>query len=368
MSSAPGSTATASSPSAEPSRGRHRGSLLVCALVLAYVSLHPFHPLRLPGGDAFALFLRPKYYATFDILLNAAAYVPLGALACLVFRAGGDAGRAIWKAAAAGGAFSLAMETAQLFVPFRVASIADIAANAAGALMGALLFAGPLYAAATRPLGELRERLFVRGPWGDAGLALLALWIIAQLNPALPFFEAGSIGAGGEADPSEVEWPLLLLQVIAVALSTAGFGMFVSVLLNGPWGALRFTVALLSIALWLKFAAAATMLKPTFTADWVNEVRVIGLAAGLLLFIPLRNVPRRARTYLAILLVLAGTLFAKVVGDYTPLDDLVRLFNWTHGQLTTFASLTRYLHEVWPLLALAYLIALFVSSRSDPVR
>ena len=369
MSSAQASTATASSPSAEAPSRRHRGALLICALVLAYASLYPFYPPRPPGGDALSLFLRPRYFVGFDIALNALAYVPLGALACLVFRTtSGDTGRrAIVRAVLACAAFSLAMEVLQLFVPFRVSSIADVAANSIGALAGALLFADPLHALATRPLALLRERAIVPGPWGDAGLVLIALWVIAQLNPALPFFESGSI-VPNEAQPWETAVPLIALQAIAVALSVCGFGLFVSVLLNGPGGSLRFTILLLTAALWLKFATAAMMLKPTFSADWVNEVRVIGLAAGLLLFIPLRIFSLRARNYLAILLVLAGTLFARVVGDYSPMDDLLRLFNWPHGQLATFASLTRYLHEVWPLLALGYLIASFVARRREDVK
>ena len=364
MSSAPDSTAKASSPSLEGLvPGRHRGTLLICALVIAYASLHPFQPLRLPAADALSVFFRPKYLVSFDIALNAIAYIPLGALACLVFRATGNGMRAIVKAVALCAAFSLAMEMLQLFVPFRVASIVDVAANTAGALAGALLFADPAHAMVTRPLGALRERLLIPGPWGDAGLVLLALWVIAQLNPALPFFEAGTIGAEGDELPWQVEWPLLILQVIAVALSVCGFGLFASVLLKGPEGALRFTILLLTIALWLKFAAGSLMLKPHFSADWVNEARVIGMAAGLLIFIPVRNFPRAGRIYLAIVLVLAGALFARMIGDYSPLDDLVRLFNWPHGQLMTFASLTRYLHEVWPLLVLGFLIALFIRSR-----
>lgn len=370
MSSAQGSTAAASGPSAEPApSGRHRGPLLVCALVLAYASLHPFVPPRLPGDEALASFFRPRYVAAFDVALNVFAYAPLGALACLVRRVSGDGARAaIARATALCAAFSLAMEAAQLFVPFRVASIVDVAANTAGGFLGAMLFAEPVFTLVTRPSGQLRERLVVPGPWGDAGLALIALWILAQLNPALPFFEAGSIGPGG-ARPWEIEGSLIALQAIAVALSACGFGLFVSTLLNGPHGALRATALLLTAALWLKFAAGAMMLRPALSAEWVNEVRVIGLAAGLLLFIPLRVASRRARTYLAMLFVVAGTLFARVVGDYSPLEDLRRLFVWQHGQLGTFASLTRYLHESWPVLALVYLIASFVAQRRrDPVR
>ncbi len=269
---------------------------------------------------------------------------------------------AIAKAALLGLAFSLAMEAFQLFIPFRVASSVDVAANAAGALLGALAFADPVHALVTQPLGRLRERLVIAGGWGDAGLVLVVLWLIAQFNPALPFFAAGNIG--GEPDPSGT---LHALQAAAVGMSVCGFGLFVSVVLRGPAGGLRFTLLLLTIALWLKFVTTSVMLKPHLAAEWVTESRVLGMLAGIAIFVALRKLGRAARTYLATLLVLAGALFSKIFGAYSPVDDLLRLFSWPHGQLASFATLTRYLHEVWPAFALAYLVALFIGRRRDPL-
>ena len=86
-----------------------------------------------------------------------------------------------------------------------------------------------------------------------------------------------------------------LVTAGSVALSVAGFGFFVSVVLKGPGGALRWTLLLLSVALWCKFAMASVMLKPHLSAGWVTEGRVLGLAAGLLAFVPLRGLaPDRA--------------------------------------------------------------------------
>ena len=369
MSSAHGNIAKASRPSDDGwLRGRHRGALAICALLIAYASLYPFVPLRPPPSDALALFFNPRYLSAFDIALNALAYVPLGALACLVFRRPGEDTPAIAMALAFGTAFSFAMELFQLFVPFRVASVVDVASNAFGTLVGTLLFVQPIHELATRPLGRLRERLVIPGPWGDAGLVLVVLWLLAQLNPALPFFEAGNISEAGGAGTPEVTGTMIALQAISVAFSVAGFGLFISVLLQGPAGTLRTTLLLLTVALWLKFAAAAIMLRPHVTLDWANTGRVAGIAAGVLLLVPLRRFSRPARIYSSILLVLAGALFTKILGAYSPLDDLLRLFNWPHGQLTTFATLTRYLHESWPAAALAFLIAMFIWNRADPVR
>ena len=343
---------------------RYRGSLAVWVLLLAYASLYPFLPLRLASLEAVAGFLsRPRYVTTFDVALNVIAYIPLGTLACLYFRQSSEALRPILKAAAFGAAFSFAMESFQLFIPNRIASIYDTLANAAGALLGALAFADPFYSLVTRPLGEMRERLLIPGVWGDAGLVLVMLWLIAQLNPALPFFGAGNI-PGDAPGTAQLE----ILQWAAVAMSIWGFGLFVSALLKGEAGTLRVTLVLLSVALWLKFMAASFMLQPHFAEEWVSVGRVIGLAVGIALLVPTRRFPRAGRIYLGLVLVLAGALFSKIVGAYSQLDDFLRLFRWPYGQLASFATLTRFLHEAWPLMALVFLIALFLRVRRDAVR
>jgi VanZ family protein len=330
-------------------------------LLVAYASLYPFHPLRPPGADALAIFLRPKVLLEFDLAANVLAYVPLGALACLALGQGSERWRARARAVAACAALSLAMEACQLFISTRVASLYDVLANTAGAFAGSLLFVGPLYRHVTRPLAGARERLVTGGAWGDTGLLLVVLWLLAQINPALPFFEAGNIGAETDRQPLA-----FLVTAGSVALSVAGFGLFVSVVLKGPGGALRWTLLLLTAALWCKFATASVMLKPHHSAEWVSEGRVAGLVAGLFAFVPLRTVRRPARIYLAIVLTLAGALFAKIFGAYSALVEFLRLFSWPHGQLATFATLTRWIHEIWPLLVLAWLAGLFVWRRDEP--
>jgi VanZ family protein len=326
---------------------RYRGSAAVWALLLAYASLYPFAPLRLPSPESVAgFFLKPRYLVGSD-------------LACLYFRKAGDAARAIFKAVALGAAFSFLMEAAQLFIPNRVASLYDVMANAAGTLLGALAFVDPLYSVVTKPLGELRERVIIPGGWGDAGLVLVMLWLISQLNPALPFFGAGNIGGEAAIDLAYLQW-------FAVALSICGFGLFVSSLVTGTQGALRVTLVLLSIALWLKFVAASLMLQPHFSEGWVSTGRMLGLAAGILLFVPLRRLARAGRIYIALVMILAGALFSKIFGAYSPIEEFLRLFRWSHGQLAGFATLTRLLHEVWPFAAVVFLIALFLRVRRNP--
>ena len=336
---------------------RYRGSLLVWALLIAYASLYPFFPLRLPSMEAVAgFFTAPRYVIRSDIAFNVVAYLPLGMLACLYLRSVGEGRHAIAKAVALGAGFSLAMETLQLFVPNRVASLVDLAANAGGALLGALVFMDPLYTVVTRPLGDLREAVVIPGAWGDAGLVLVMLWLLAQLNPALPFFGAGDIGGDARVE-------LAMLQYSAVAMAICGFGLFVSSLVKAAQGSLRVTLVLLSIALWLKFAAASLLLQPHFSAEWVNEGRIAGLMVGLLAFIPLRKLSRPGRVYLGLVLILAGALFSKIFGAYKPVEEFLRLFRWPHGQLGSFATLTRFLHELWPFAAVVFLSSIWVRER-----
>ena len=77
-------------------RGRFSGSAAAWILLLAYASLYPFVPLRLPVGECDRRDLRraPRYVTTFDVVVNVLAYVPLGMLVCRHFLQGGAHDRA----------------------------------------------------------------------------------------------------------------------------------------------------------------------------------------------------------------------------------------------------------------------------------
>jgi VanZ family protein len=345
---------------------RPAGALAVYAALIAYASLYPF-ALRAPAPDWAAQLFATRYQTGFDVALNVAAYLPLGLLAARYLATGRNVSRGIALAFVAGLALSGSMEFLQLFVSGRVASATDVAANATGALAGALFNAEPLRSLVIARLLAVRERLFIPGALGDMGLVLLALWLIAQLNPALPFFEAGSIAERVtartgviSADPS-APW----LEGLGAMLSVAGFGLFLSALLREKRGSLRLLLLMLTVALWMKFAMASLALKAHLNAEWMSETRTLGLAAGLAVFLPLRSMGTMARTWSAMALVLAGAVLVKVSGNYSPLDEVLKLFNRPYGQLANFASLTGWLHEVWPLAAVAWLAALFLRRAGD---
>jgi VanZ family protein len=341
--------------------GRYRGTVAVWLVLIAYASLYPFVPLRSPSWDAVVgMFSRPRYFVAYDVVWNVLAYMPLGLFVRLHLVDHGKS-HPYLRTTLFAAAWSLGMETLQLFVPNRVASMYDVASNAAGAWLGAAVFFEPFHSAVTHPLAQMRERWLVPGARGDAGLMLVVLWLLAQLNPGLPFFGAGNLvdAGGGPEAPATTTW----LPWAGVALSICGFGLFISTLVRVRDGSLRAAFVLLSLALWLKFLGASLALQPHFSDEWVSAERAIGLAVGFALFVPLRRLPRAGRIYLAILVVVAGDLLSKIFGAYSSLDDFLRLFRWPHGQLASFATLTRFIHELWPLAALVFLIALFLHER-----
>ncbi len=98
-------------------------------LVTLVITLSPFdfapRPLRI------SLMMVPR-----DIVANITLFLPIGFLVRSLHRGPGRRG---WQAVAFGGAFSLAIEIAQIFIRGRYVSPVDVATNTAGALLGVWL-------------------------------------------------------------------------------------------------------------------------------------------------------------------------------------------------------------------------------------
>jgi VanZ family protein len=105
-----------------------RGLLAAWFAAVLLVTLAPFWPLRaVPKGFAVASRLGPP-----DFALNVILFLPAGVLLRLL-------GRSASSCTAAGALLSLAIESAQMWIPHRHPSQLDILANALGALAGALV-------------------------------------------------------------------------------------------------------------------------------------------------------------------------------------------------------------------------------------
>ncbi len=358
-------------PAVERRRGYPRYFLPAYALLIIYVSLSPFSGWQAPENSVFYFLFapQPRYITAFDLVANVLAYAPLGIfLFDLLHRSLGRV-VAVIIAAAGGLALSFGMEVLQALLPMRVSSRLDLLANSVGALIGGIFAAALGKTSLVRWLANWRHNTFNQGAGTEFGEMLLAAWLFMQLNPSIPFFAAGTINVPLLSElNSHYGGPTYSLpQELAIALNVCGFGLFTSVLLQSSAKAVRFVLALIVFGALLKLLAAGVLLKQPLMFDWFGKDTLLGIAGGLLTLWLVVRLGHRARIYIAAMMILAGGLLAKVGAIYDTLASTLRVFNWPHGQLFNFTSLTLLVNEFWPLAALIYLLIGFTRlPSSDP--
>jgi VanZ family protein len=328
-------------------------------LAIAYASLQPFSPWIVPQDVPFFLFAPwPPRWTRFDVLANVVAYAPFGFFVALVPRRLRPAGR-LALALAAGAALSFAMETLQMFVPPRDANAIDLIANAAGATaggaLGAMLARAP---AAKRPLGAWRHEWFLPGRAGDLGLALVAIWLAAQVNPGIPLFAmtfdpAPELGAAAATDGAAT-----LVTGAHSALQLLGVGLFVALLLRDRRHIGGAVLLLVGAALLIKGVAAAVLLKPAAWETWLTPGVSVGVAAGALLLLATIWLPRPVQVALAAIALLSSLLTTLLAPDLLSARAPVAMFSWSYGHLLNFNGLTRTVLLAWPVAASLFLFAL----------
>lgn len=365
---APASRSGAAEPrSREPGRhaeesgsasGRSRLQLtlaIACAVLIALASLQPFAGWEAPPrGQPFFLFVPlPPRIGWPDLWFNVLAYLPLGFTAALVVRADGRrAGTTVALAAAL--ALSFAMESLQGWLPSRVSSTVDLLSNVAGAAVGAGL--AHAYDRAHRLRSYLREwrrRTFAGGRSGDVGLTLLAVWLVAQVNPAIPPFAAtfhpALLPAG---DPAEY-----LIEASEIGLNVIGVSLYAGLMLRRR----RLGAAVLwttGSMLALKAVASAFMLSTPAWKHWLHPTVTLGLAAGLIALFALARLPRAAQMVITSVALLSALVTQLLVPDEILARAPLSMFNWSYGQLGNFNGLTRAILTVWPLAVTGHLFAL----------
>ena len=332
------------------------------ALAIAYASLQPFGEWMAPlPGTPFWAFTPWSMRATrFDIVANVLAYLPLGFFVALLPPRATPALRAA-IAALAGAVLSAAMETLQWFLPARSASTTDLVANAAGALAGGL--AGAFYAQ-SRLRGAMRRvrgRAVLPGTTGDVGLALLAVWLVAQTNPAIaPFaltFDPAPIPLS-DPDAAAVDTAAVLIEAAESAFQLVGVGLFAALLARDRRYAGGAVLLAVGAALLIKGIAAFLLLKPAVFESWLSYGVLLGIAAGALLLLPAILLPRPAQVTICAIALLSSLLAPVFIPEVLQAAAPVTLFNWRYGHLLNFNGLTRSILVAWPLAAALWLFAL----------
>ncbi len=360
-----------------PADAQRRGAFsriafAVYVALTAYASLYPLEGWREHAASPFEYLFAawpPRYVSRFDMAVNVLGYVPFGWLcaAALYPRVRGAAGFVV--AALAGAALSILLEAGQTYLPTRDASNLDVACNAAGAALGALV--AWLFLPWTLehgPLRRLRNAVFLRGTEVDLGLVLIALWLFVQLNPATLLFGAGSLRdlfavPEGRARPVEF---FVLVETLTAAANVVAVGLLLSCLAAREAPVRALFLALVAGALAIKAGAFALLMRADSVLGWLTPGAQLGLVCGLALGLAALSLPRTAQLAAAAVLLMAGTV---VVNIAPPNPYLAATFKvWQQGHFLNFNGLTRVVSAAWPYAALGYLIYLAARRPREPVR
>lgn len=345
--------------------------------LIVYASLYPFWPWRWPPGMGmpwlFGLPWPPRFFA-YDVEANLIGYVPLGLLG---FAAGMRSGWG-FKASMAigllhGPLLSLAMETAQFFLPGRVPSQSDWGLNTLGSTLGAVL------GMVLNAMGGLKRWEDVRDHWFGASsapaLALLALWPVALLYPTplpfglgqwLPWWRdsladalVGTPWALSLGDAVTVEHELPPgLEALAIALGLVA-PVLLMIVVARP-GLRRLVLAVGAIVLGFLATATATAMAfgPSHAWAWLSEATKPGVGLGVVLSLLACLLPSRVAAALGlfVLCALVGLLSVAPSDPYLALN----LQAWEQGRFVNLYGLTRWVAWTWPFIALVWLTARLV--------
>ena len=357
-----------------PSARYARSSRLVAYLTLAYLllvvyaSLYPFADWRVPNDEA-ARFLFagwPSYIVASDVVLNILAYVPLGLLLTLLWMGRVPRWAAVALGVTAGMLLSLSIEFAQAYLPTRISSNVDVLTNSIGALWGAAaahvwgerwLLSGELH--------RLRERHFRAGARTDLAFVLLALWLLTQLNAEIWLFGNGdlrhlippNLGVRYSADT------YLLLEAGVAALNFAGVAFLIGAIARSFAAAAVSVTALILTALMLKTIASMALFIPGNPGLWLTPGSVLGLVAGLMLWLPLARRSPVSSMRAAAICFAAGVFLVNLAPQNPYLVAALQILQ--RGHFLRFNAMTGLLSSWWPFLAFAFLVFLMRGANDD---
>lgn len=361
-------------------RQRSAAALLALAYgaLVLYASLYPFESWRWPPGQTlWALLVLPRsvYHVAFDVASNLAGYVPLGALLTLALRRPGVGARSAWlQAVLLCGGLSYCCETLQQLVPARVPALEDLALNAAGGALGALVGLALHAAGVVARWHAMRLRWFASD--GAMALALLVMWPVGLLFPAPVPLGLGQVGERLRewlADTlNDVPWaqathallaappppPVALSPLAEVAIVAAGLlaPCLVAYSVVAP-GWRRGVMALGALLLGTAGMTMSTMLNfgPNHALAWLTDVSLPGLGLGLLGALLLVPLPQRVATGVG-LVVLTGLVLGVAQAPADPYFAQ-SLQAWEQGRFVRFHGLAQWVGWLWPYVAIGWLLA-----------
>ncbi|MBC7779462.1 MAG: VanZ family protein [Proteobacteria bacterium] len=331
-------------------------------LVIVYASLSPFTGWSSPGAPALAFLDEPwpRRLPRFDLIVNVIAYVPLGLLLTLAAMRWMRPILAVALALVIGTSMSFGLETAQMYLPVRVASSIDLMLNSAGTALGALLAARTGRMPLWGHFRDLRVHCCLPASIADPGLALIAIWFLTQVDPSLPLLSALSLPDALPIPGTDFTPPraFSVPSAIAVAINTLAISLFVMALMRKRWHALIAMCTLVATAALIKLAAGVVMLKAQSVFIWLSMEVVLGIAAGTAVSALMLALPRTMMIRIGIAALVCSFLSIHLFQDATQPVLALAPFRWTYGQLLNYTGLARTVADLWPIVGAWYLVVL----------
>jgi len=355
-----------------------RQALALYAALVVYGSWYPFYGWRSLGIAPFAYLTdpMPQYLTLFDVVTNVLGYVPFGALVVLAVYPRVRGALAVALAFGAGTLLSALMEAGQTYLPTRIASNLDLAANALGALLGATLMSPATGALLDRGLlRRIRFLWFERDSTAIIGIA--ALWPFATMFPAPRLFGLGdwphalwqrfdagmqeTLLAWTPAAWHVLAWPALVAawlpddgwEAVITALNLLAVGALASLPMRTRAPRRLLLLAFIVAALVVKAGATFLQSQSGLAFDWATPGALIGLACGTVAVLLAPALPPGWRATLAALALATSLVFVNLL-PVNPYFDVV-LADWRQGRYLHFNGLARWLAWTWPYAALVWL-------------
>ncbi|MEM5386935.1 VanZ family protein [Paraburkholderia phymatum] len=354
-----------------------RQALALYAALIVYGSWYPFMGWRSLGiGPLDYLFDPfPQYLTAFDVVTNVLGYMPFGALVVLAVYPRWRGALAVAIAFGLGTLLSGVMEAVQTWLPTRVASNLDLAANALGALLGATLMS-PL-TGALLDRGMLRRMRFL---WFErdrtAVIGLVALWPFATMYPSPLLFGLGAwprdlwlrfdstmqdaLLAWTPAAWHVQAWPAFVAswlpddawEASITALNLLAAGALASLPMRERAPRARLLIAFVVAALVVKAGATFLQSQSGLAFNWATPGALIGLASGFVAMLLALKLPRGSRAALAVMALAVSLVFVNLL-PVNPYFDVV-LADWRQGRYLHFNGLARWLAWMWPYAVLVW--------------
>ncbi len=329
------------------------------ALFIVYASLSPFSGWR-EQGIVFVDVLRVPLnspYTLFDVILNFLSYIPFGLLVGLTLRARHTAIISALWAVLLGILLSAGMEYLQMYLPQRTSSNLDLLTNSVGMAFGALLAVSiTSWTSWFAHLTHWRNHLFHPEKEMDFGLALLALWMFGQINPALPMLGNLFIReATRQPFVASIPAPFNGWESLTVMLNLLMVGALLITLLRIPRHIGNTLLVVLGGVALVKFTIAAVLLKSSALLLWINSEAMLGIASGMVLLLIAVRLPRRQLIYLGAAMTLSYfTLVNLDISHNSPALGMA-VYQWNQGHLRNYNGLAQTISLIFPVLLLFHL-------------